>query len=434
MRLPSSLALLRLLPLLLLSFAAAAAPACKGSKTDTLPTADGGEDDPDAAVAIPCGAGNVSKGPWVLAVDGTSAKIRWEACVAGTAARVTVTPETGGAASTVDAVETATVVTEQTISILAPKYPDPAGTFYMHEASLTGLAQGTCYAYVLAADASYKGRFCTARASGDALRFMAIGDTNPTINDNTKKILANVLPKNPDFVLHGGDIQYYASGIETWSGWFRIMQPMLAKAGFFPAIGNHESEKPSEYEQYTLRFFHDAGFDGSPAYYRFESGGVWFFSIDTEDSVAPGTPQGTWLVSSLADASQKPGYRFSVVYFHKPFVTCGDTYDDPTALAYYAPIFKTYKVPLVLQAHMHGYERFAFDGITYVTTGGGGGIIEKPSLNTSRSYCDKRVAAGPWYHAMIIDIAAATAGSTISGQAIDKDGVVRDTFQLTPPP
>jgi acid phosphatase type 7 len=417
----------------LLSAAACAIPACKGSATDTLPTPDAGEDDTDAAVPLPCGPGSVSKGPWALAVDAASAKIRWEACVAGSAARVTVTPEAGGAGVNVDAVETPTVVTEATITVLAPNFPDPAGTFYMHEATLTGLAQGTCYAYVLAADASYKGRFCTARASGDALRFMAIGDTNPTLNDNTKKILAQVLPKNPDFVVHGGDIQYYSSGIETWSGWFPIMQPMLAQGAFFPAIGNHESEKPGEYLQYTLRFFHDAGFDGTAAYYRFESGGVWFFSMDTEQSVAPGTDQGTWLVSSLADASQKPGYRFSVIYFHKPFVTCGDTGDDPTAFSYYSPIFKAYKVPLVLQAHMHGYERFAFDGITYVTTGGGGGIIENVNLNTSRSYCDKRVASGPWYHALLVDVAAAAAGGQITAQAIDKDGIVRDSFQITPP-
>ncbi len=421
-------------PLLgLLAMAAYAVPACKGSSKDTLPSTDADAGEGDAAVALPCGPGSVSKGPWVLAVDGTNAKIRWEACTAGSAARVTITPEAGGASVNVDAVETATVVTAETISLLAPKFPDPAGTFYMHEATLTGLAQGACYAYVLAADASYKGRFCTARANGDALRFLAIGDTNPTVNDNTKKILAQVLPKNPDFVVHGGDIQYYASGIETWSGWFPIMQPMLAQGAFFPAIGNHESEKEGEYLQYTLRFFHDAGFDGTPAYYRFQSAGVWFFSVDTEQSVAPGTPQGTWLVSSLADASQKPGYRFSVIYFHKPFVTCGDTGDDPTALAYYAPLFKTYKVALVLQAHMHGYERFAFDGITYVTTGGGGGIIVDVNQNKARSYCDKRVASGPWYHALLVDVAATATGGVMNGQAIDKDGVVRDTFQITPP-
>src|SRR5262249_14019918 len=150
-----------------------------------------------------------------------------------------------------------------------------------------------------AADKSYAGRFCTARAPGDAIRFMAIGDTNPTLGDHTRNVLARTLPKNPDFIVHGGDIQYYASGFETWASWFPIMQPMLSAGAFFPAIGNHDSgqsENPDEYEQYTRRFFGNAGFDGTDAYYRFESGGVWFFSVDTEQDLTPQSAEGQWLV------------------------------------------------------------------------------------------------------------------------------------------
>ncbi len=47
--------------------------------------------------------------------------------------------------------------------------------------------------------------------------------------------------------------------------------------------------------------------------------------LDTEDSLAPGSEQTAWLEAELADASAQPGYRFSIVDFHKPWVTCGDT-------------------------------------------------------------------------------------------------------------
>jgi hypothetical protein len=415
-------------PALILAFAVSLA-ACKGSRGSAV------DDDGGTDASIPCGPGGVSKGPWVLAVDEGSAAIRWEACRPATASGVTITPEAGGANVSVDAVETSFDVTDQTTTVLSPNYPDLAGTFYMHEAKVTGLSAATCYAYVLAADPSYKGRFCTARAAGDAIRFMAIGDTNPTLGDNTKNVLLHTLPKNPDFVIHGGDIQYYSSGFETWAGWFPVMQPMLSAGAFFPAIGNHdsgESENPAEYEQYTLRFFGHAGFDGTDSYYRFESGGVWFFSVDTEADLSPEAPEGTWLVQSLGDAAKKPGYRFSIVYFHKPFVTCGDTGDNPGAFAYYAPIFKQLKVPLVFQAHMHGYERFLIDGITYVTSAGGGGLLGNVDGNTSRAYCNQRIASGPWYHAVIADIASAADGGTIHAQAIDRDGQVRDEFQITP--
>jgi len=295
----------------------------------------------------------------------------------------------------------------------------------MHDAAITGLAPSTCYKYRLAANDA-KGRFCTMRPAGAAYTFMAIGDTNQTLGDNTKNVLSHVLPKNPDFVLHGGDIQYYDSTIETWASWFPIMQPMMSQGAFFPAIGNHEDEKqsPGELTTYSLRFFGGAGFDGTDTYYRFTSGGVWFFSIDTELPLDAQSEQTRWLVQSLADASQKPGYRFSVVFLHKPLLTCGDTGDNPTAQQYLEAIFKQYKVPLVLQAHMHGYERFETNGITYVTTAGGGGNINDVNQNTSRAYCNTRTVAGPWYHAMIFDVAA----GMLTGTAIDRDGTVRDTF------
>jgi hypothetical protein len=365
-------------------------------------------------------------------VDETHATVRWEACEPGSPNGITLTPEPSGAEIHADATETRFDVTEQTITPLNPDYPDLAAPFYMHEAKVANLTIATCYRYVLSADKSYAGRFCTARAPGDALRFLAIGDTNPTLNDNTKQVISHTLPTNPDFVVHGGDIQYYSSGFETWSAWFPVMNPLLRAGAFFPAIGNHESEKPGEYLQYSLRFFGGAGFDGTDAYYRFESGGVWFFSVDTEEALMPNSDEGIWLVQSLADASKKPGFLFAIVYFHRPFVTCGDTGDNPAAFASFAPIFKQFKVPLVLQAHMHGYERFLIDGITYVTTAGGGGIITDVDQNTSRPYCDKRVASGRFFHALVVDVASEKDGSVIHAQAIDRDGTVQDSFQITP--
>ena len=392
-----------------------------------------GGDDGGADAAIPCGPSGVSKGPWVLAVDGTSVKIRWEACRAGTPSSVNVVGESGGGdggaggSLRFDATETPFVVSNTYRAPLNPNAtPDYAGTWYMREAAATGLARGTCYAYTLDADPTARGRFCTARAPGDPVRFLSIGDTNPLLGDSTKNVLAQTLPKNPDFVVHGGDIEYYESTLETWAAWFPIMDPMLRQGAFLPAIGNHEDEKqnPGELAQYTYRFFGGAGFDGNDAYYRFESGGVWFFSIDTEQPIDPASVQGQWLVSELADASKKPGYRFSVVFMHRPLLTCGDTGDNPAATQYYEPIFKQYGVPLVIQAHMHGYERFEYNGITYVTSAGGGGRMGDVNGNATRSYCNSRVVSGPFFHGVVFDIGA----GAITGTTIDDQGAVRDTF------
>ncbi|MBK8253697.1 MAG: metallophosphoesterase [Polyangiaceae bacterium] len=379
--------------------------------------------------ALVCNAPYITKGPWVLGVDEANAKVRWEACDMTATGGITFSEEVGGGDQTANSTVTTITLAETHKAVLnGNAAPDYAGTYYIHEAAPTGLKPGTCYVYSLNADSSKKGRFCTQRPAGESFSFMAIGDTNPGLG-HTTGVLENALPKAPEFTLHGGDIQYYDSGLETWASWFPIMQPMLSAGAFFPAIGNHESEKEEELAEYALRFFGDAGFDGGETYYRFQTGGVHFFSLNTEDSIGQGSPQGTWLESRLAQVSALPDYRFSIVFFHKPILTCGDTGDNPAARAYLEPIFLANKVVLVLQAHMHGYERFDLGDITYLTTAGGGGLMGNVDENTERDYCNMRVASAPAYHSMIFNIDA----GNLTGTAIDEDGAVIDTF-TTPVP
>lgn len=376
-----------------------------------------------------CSGSGIDKGPWSLAITPTGAKIRWEACKEGTPKDVTLTPTLGGAPLTVTATVTPITLAETHPAPLAPNVPvDAAGTYYTHEAAVEGLAPSTCYDYALAADAARKGRVCTARSAGDPFRFMAIGDTNPGLGTYTADLLTHVLPEDPDFVIHGGDVQYYASGLETWASWFPVMQPMLSVGAFLPAVGNHEAEQADELEGYFLRFFGGAGFGGDAGYYSFESGGVWFFAVNTELDEETG-PQAAWLEQGLAAAAAAPGYRFSVLYFHKPWVTCGDKSQDGAARAHYEPLFAQYGVPLVIQAHMHGYERFLINGVTYITSGGGGGALEDVDKNIDRPECAFRLSSGAFRHAMIFDVGA----GELVGRSIDDMGVERDNFTLVVP-
>ncbi len=383
-------------------------------KTDTTPSPD------------------VSKGPWSLHVDETSAIVRWEALSDTRSPDLVFAPEGGGDSQTVTASVTPWDIpnTYEAAFALQDRPPDLAGTYYMHEAALTGLTAGTCYAYSLVADPTRKGRVCTSRPSGDSFKLVAVGDTNPGLG-STQKLLANVAPENYDLTLHEGDIQYYASGLETWQYWFGEMEPMLAQGQFLAAPGNHEYEKDDEFANYYQRFFQDAGFDGHDGYFRAHSGGVWFFSLNTELSVDPGTEQANWLETELADAAAQPGYRFSIVFFHRPFLTCGDTSQKDLARETFTPLFEQYKVLLVLQGHMHGYERFevpmttdATKTITYLTVAGGGGAIGDPDAGIDRPTCSMRVASGGFYHMAVIEVGA----TEVSGRVIDVDGVERDSF------
>lgn len=377
-----------------------------------------------------CEAPFITKGPWSLRMADTSITVRWEACAPEADPGVVFSPEDGGE----EQMTTATVeefVLDTTykagLSSIAP--PDYAGTYYIHEAELTQLLPGTCYRYHLAADEAREGRFCTARPAGEPFTFVAIGDTNPGLG-STAETLTHLFDDNPDFTIHGGDIQYYDSLLETWAYWFPIMQPMLSQGAFLPAIGNHESEVEEELSDYALRFFGDAGFGGAETYYGFKTGGVAFFNLNTEEPIAQGSPQAIWLQAQLEDATLEEGHRFSVVYFHRPLLTCGDSGDDPAAFDFLEPVFEANKVLFVIQAHMHGYERFDVpNGPTYITTAGGGGLIQDIDENIDRPYCDQRVASAAVYHGTIFHV-----GDTdVVGEVVDREGVVQDTFTRTIP-
>lgn len=404
----------------IVSIAVSPLAGCGNKSSDLGPTEVGAEVEDEVAPPPACTAA-VDKGPWSLAMNETSVKIRWESCVPGPGG-LKYAKEGGGAESKASSTVTETKVTA-TIEVPFRRDADYAGTYYMHEVALSGLEAGACYGYTLDTDASAKGRFCTSKPAGAPYTFAVISDTNPGFAP-TAQLLDQVYPKNPDFTVHGGDIQYYASGLETYTFWFAEMRRMLRTGAFMPAIGNHESEKPTERSEYTERFFGNPGFDGTKDYYRFGSGGVWFFALDTEIDTSPASEQGKWLLAQIEDASKKPGFRFSVVYQHKPMATCGDVSERADDRKAFQPSFEKFGVKLVIGAHLHAYERFEIGEVTYVTSGGGGGALMNPDANLSRESCTMRKASGAFFHAMLLEVKA----KELAGTVIDDKGKVRDTF------
>jgi Calcineurin-like phosphoesterase len=303
--------------------------------------------------------------------------------------------------------------------------------------ALTGLQPSTCYDYRVVASApmlsgDQKGRFCTARPSGGDISFMALGDTDPILG-HTLPTFKYTLPTRPDFIVHLGDMQYYSTASETWTYWFPAMAPMLRAGALFPTVGNHENENNGlEYDDYYGRLFVPASMDPTTKWYHYETGGVWFFSIDTEEPLDAGSDQYNWLGPALVDAQKQPGFRFSIVYMHRPFYTLGDASPEIGSRILLEPIFMATGVVMVLAGHMHGYERFEPpSGITYVTCAGGGGVIGDVNANVMNYPDDApyRVAVSDHYHDCLYSVAAGQLSSTV----IDEFGATIDQFTKAVP-
>lgn len=391
-----------------------------------------------AATTHPCSS-TVTKGPWAERVDDTHASLLWESASRGcveVSLAVGATPVGVGArVASGSTVETHVV---GSFGAGLPK-PDASGTYYLNVVALDGLTADRCYAYRVRAGGTkvqpagdLDGRFCTARASGSDLSFLAIADTDPILG-HTVPTLKQVLPSQPDFTIHAGDIQYYSAISETWAYWFGAMAPLLRAGALFPAIGNHESETPTEFGDYYDRLFAPATVEGTRPWFHFSSGGVHFFALDTErSSLADTSEQVTWFSTALKAAQASAGYRFSVVYFHRPLYTVGDSDPITGARATLEPLFVAGGVQLVVQGHMHGYERFEVpNGLTYVTCAGGGGVINNVNENVSKYPADAalRVAVSDRYHACLYRVSA----GKLSSQVIAEDGTLIDSFTKNVP-
>jgi len=208
------------------------------------------------------------------------------------------------------------------------------------------------------------------------------------------------------FVLTTGDNFYAPDGVAT-DGNFTRPEACLVRAGvrYRAAWGNH-----------------DLGGDGtatalaSPArFYRFATGPLLVVVLDAND---PGSArQRRFLERSLA-TTRRP---VRIVAFHQPAFTAGLHEPGEVQQKQWVPLLRRYRVSLVLQGHNHAYERINRDGITYVTSGGGGADVY-PCVRPTRGLR----ACVPKHH--FLDMRVTAAGIRL--RAVTDEGKTIETLRL----
>lgn len=161
------------------------------------------------------------------------------------------------------------------------------------------------------------------------------------------------------FVLTTGDNFYRPDGVATQSNYWRPERCLRALGVRWRAAwGNHDV----------------AGGDtatvlASPRrYYAFSAGPARVVVLDGSDPADDG--QLDFLRRELRAAAEP----VRVVAFHQPLYTAGIHPPAAEARRLWGPILRR-GATLVLQGHNHAYERLEADGVTYITTGGGGAPV-----------------------------------------------------------
>ncbi len=251
-----------------------------------------------------------------------------------------------------------------------------------HHIKLNGLVANTKYIYEVVSKDALTGEMKTQRFSffttpvDDSLKdfsFVVYGDTR-TFQLRNKLVCDAIAkdPANPRIVFNIGDLTMDGRVLANWNRFFWAIHDLAAEVPYYPILGNHEYNSSYFYDAFPLP--HGGGTD-QEEWYSFDYGPVHFVVLDAdvilmEKNSYKMKEQTEWLVNDL---KKHANAMFKIVLFHQPFWTNTVGEDgNPELIKYWKAIFEKYGVDVVFNGHYHSYERFVNNGVTYVTTAGGG--------------------------------------------------------------
>ena len=177
-------------------------------------------------------------------------------------------------------------------------------------------------------------------------------------NLNTNETIHNIMDKNPELVLGLGDYSYKP----TADCWLSYVKPIEEKMKI--ALGNHEiprderGERRDHLSESASEEFKERFNLTERQYYSFDKNNIHFVALSTEISQREHSRQRSFVDNDLSKASSDPNIDWIIVYFHKPFYALPGSHDPEEELRkIYHPIFTKYNVDLVLQGHIHNYQR-----------------------------------------------------------------------------
>ena len=294
-----------------------------------------------------------------------------------------------------------------------------AGAGVDHVARLTRLTPGTRYTYTVETGSGVlaEGTFRTAPARAARFTFAVVGDFGSGTRNETA-VASLIESWHPDFVLTVGD-NAYPSGARRlldrviFGPYARVMRA----SAWFPALGNHDVKANGGKPE--LEAFHSLG---NERWYRFTWGSAAVVVLDSNVSVAPGSPQQRFARRSLA---QRSCFRF-VALHHPPWEPPGDRV-APGLRRNIVPLVEQHGVQVVFEGHLHAYARSRpRHGVLYVAAGTGG--VELSYDADDLTIPSARVVQGH-FGALRVDVAGRTARFRF--QTVD--GTVRDDFRLSCP-
>ncbi|MCP5061574.1 MAG: metallophosphoesterase family protein [Ignavibacteriae bacterium] len=247
-----------------------------------------------------------------------------------------------------------------------------------------------------------------------SMRFAIVGDSRSDLK-MCMKISDLIIDKDPDIVLHSGDIVASGKNLHEWKTFlFEPMEKLLRNIPFYPVLGNHEQESSHYYNFFPLH--------NKKPWWSVDYGSVHIIGLDTSVPTDPESEQYQFLLADL----KKNKKEWTIVMFHYPLF-----HSHPNRPVYefrydWQPLFMKYGVDLALTGHDHYYHRsFPIGrmsenqkGVVHITSAGGGASLY-PTVPQTYSAFDRSL-----YHFLVIDVTE----NELEVRAIDDNNNVFDAI------
>ena len=370
-----------------------------------------GSDSTTATITVrEIGAVEIVRGPYLTGTTTTATFINWMAQepVAGTveyADDAYYAANGGYALSVADTAETA-----------------------FHRVALENLTPDTLYHYRIVAGNTTLGdhTFRTFPEDG-GFTFIVYGDTQ--LPANIKIVADRIADEDPLFILHTGDQVNAVESVDEWNNFFSSNRRLLANTTIYTTLGNHEYNDTVYYETFGL-----------PQWYSFVCADAHFAVLDDNFASNP-LSETAWLAQDLSDDTT---WKF-VANHHPPYSSTSDRAGGWILLRqYWGQIMKDNGVTAVFNGHIHAYERYLVDGITYLVTGTGAGSLhplgpanERPagyqnSLVHTLGYTKITIHDNGTATGQFIRVARLAADNSSQVDEVYPPGTVFETYTLTP--
>lgn len=286
-------------------------------------------------------------------------------------------------------------------------------------------------------------------APGQALKIVVYGDTRFTAVSNDidtsprvrQYLVKQIAKEKPDAILMTGDLPFHGAEASDWQI-YRGETAAWTKENLrvYPTLGNHDVL--GGWDTGVRNF--DATFPDLKGYlyYSVQIGNVYVITLDCTESYAEGSPQRDWLATQLDHLPESVDFVFFVS--HMPLyadVQSQIVASVPNPAELSLRQFILSKAPdihaklIVLNGHLHNYERFESKGISYIVSGGGGATPYRILVRGPEDLY--RAGTFPNYHYLVFLIHGKTADATmyrVTNTGHPKLGIeVKDKFTLTAP-